>query len=323
MSLIVPVFNVEQFIEKALKSAVNQTMKNYEVIIVNDGSTDGSLEIVNKFVDQYDNFHLINQENAGLSAARNNGLKKAVGEYVVFLDSDDFLQPTYLEDLYNACVENNADISYCAHYLHFYDQGFRLYMPMTCRKAVFNKKTALRRLIRDTTLHYFAWNKCYKRSLFINNNIEFSDMYFEDIATTPKLFFYSQKVAVLSKPLYNYTKRKGSILRSMNVDKINDYIKAYAINRNFFEKNGVFDDYKCSFKIFGYRIMLCNYYSIFRIHFLCRNFKGIFNNFSNSNQSVSYFQGSNFTTFDGSPILPRPVQIPEDKSKKGANYVSQ
>lgn len=235
------------------------------------------------------------------------------------MDSDDFIEPTYLEDLYNACVQNNADISYCAHYLYFPQRNIRFYMPMTCRKAVFNKKTALRRLIRDVTIHYFAWNKCCKRSLFIENDIKFPNMYFEDIATTAKLFFYAEKVAILSKSLYNYTKRKGSILSSMDVKKINDYIKAYAINRNFLEKNNAFQDYKLSFMILGYRMMLCNYYSVFRIHFMRRNFKGMLKNLENSNKSISYFQGDDFKPFDGTPILPNPVIIPKDRKseKKG------
>lgn len=319
ISLIIPVYNVEEFLEKALNSAAKQTMKDYEVIIVNDGSTDGSLEIIKTFVEKYDNFYLINQKNVGLGEARNIGLKMAAGEYIVFMDSDDFIEPTYLEDLYNACVQNNADISYCAHYLYFPQRKIRFYMPMTSRKTVSNKKQALRRLIRDVTIHYFAWNKCYKRSLFIDNDIKFPNMYFEDIATTPKLFFYAEKVAILSKSLYNYTKRKGSILNSMDVKKINDYIKAYAINRNFLEKNNVFQDYKRSFIFFGYRMMICNYYSVFRIHFMHRNFKGMLKNLENSNRSISYFKGDNFKPFDGNPILPNPVVIPKDRKseKKG------
>ena len=318
LSLIIPVYNVEIFIEKALTSVENQTMKNFEVIIVNDGSTDKSLEVIQSFIKKHNHFHLINQKNSGLSAARNNGLKRARGDYVVFMDSDDFIEPTYLEDLYNACVKNNADVSYCAYYTHFHDINFRIYIPIISKSDVFAKKIALRRLIRDVSLHYFAWNKCFKRSLFYDNNIEFPDMYFEDIATTPRLFFYSNKVAILSKGLYNYTKRKGSILQSMNVNKINDYIKAYAINRNFLEKNNAFDDYKLSFKIFGYRMMLCNYYSIIRIHFICRNFKGFMKNIKNSNYSISYFQGDKFQVFnENSQILPKPIKMPKNKSKKG------
>ena len=113
ISLIIPVYNVQEYIEKALQSVVNQTFKDFEVIIVNDGSKDQSVEIVKKFIRKYDNFRLINQENQGLSGARNTGLKEAKGEYIAFIDSDDFIENNFLEELYNLAVDNDADISYC------------------------------------------------------------------------------------------------------------------------------------------------------------------------------------------------------------------
>ncbi len=316
ISVIIPVYNVEKYLRKALESAANQTFNNYEVIIINDGSTDKSLDIVLEFVKKYKNFYLVNQKNSGLSKARNIGIEISRGEYIAFLDSDDFIEPDYLETLYNACVKDNADIAYCGHFLYFHKINFKFYMPFTSRTVKLKKDKALKKLIRDITLHYFAWNKLYKKSLFKENNITFSDMYFEDIATTPKLFYYANKVSITSKALYNYTKRTGSILRSMNVKKINDYIRAYGCIRNFLEKNNDFEEYSKSFKMFGYRMMLCNYYSVFRIHILYKNFNGFIKNIKNSNNSVKYYKSKEFEIFDGEPILPCPITEPECKSKK-------
>lgn len=312
VSLIIPVFNVEAFLDKALTSAACQSFNDYEVIIVNDGSTDSSLTIISAYTARHKNFSFLSQKNSGLSAARNEGLKKAKGEYVVFLDSDDFLQPDFIEKMYNACKENDADICYCGHYLYMNNRRFRVYFPFTGKNNVLDNKAAMNRLLRDNTLHYFAWNKMYRRSLFTDNNIEFPDMYFEDIATTPRVAFFANKVAVLSKPLYNYTQRKGSILNTMNVKKVNDYILSFGILRNFLEKHKKFDEFKASFRYITIRSAICNYYSIIRLHILARNFKGMIKNIKRANLSMKYFTSKDFVPQDKVTLLD-PVLVPEKK----------
>lgn len=102
ISIVIPVYNVDMFLRKALQSVADQTFQNYEAIIVDDGSTDRCPEIIAKYVRKYSNFKSVRQENAGLSAARNTGLRLAQGEFIAFMDSDDYYQPTFLEDMYNA-----------------------------------------------------------------------------------------------------------------------------------------------------------------------------------------------------------------------------
>jgi glycosyltransferase involved in cell wall biosynthesis len=287
----------------------------YEVIVINDGSTDDCLDIIKRFVQSYDNFHCINQDNSGLSAARNNGLEKSCGEYISFLDGDDFVEPQFLELLYNACVKNGADISYCAHYKYFEKINKKFFVPFTCRTRVMPKQEAMKALIKDNCFRFFAWNKLYKRSILSEHKIHFPDMYFEDIATIPKTIYYCNRVAVLHKGLYNYIKRENSILGSMNVAKVNDYIRSYGSIRNFLEKQGDFDVYKPSYIYSGIRCMLCNYYSIIRLHFLSRNARGIWQNIRNSNRSISYFFGKRFEIYEGDPMIPYPVVPPENKRK--------
>ena len=120
ISLVMPVYNVEKYLKRALESVQTQTFKNFELIIVNDGSTDGSKAIAESFCEKNENFILINQENQGPSVARNTGLKVCKGDYIGFMDSDDYLEPEFLESLYTAATENDADIACC---------NFNLYYP--------------------------------------------------------------------------------------------------------------------------------------------------------------------------------------------------
>ena len=119
ISLIVPVYNVENYLERCLLSVENQTFENFEVIIVNDGSTDGSLRVIQRFLNRNMNFKLIDQENKGLGEARNVGIKNSCGRYVAFLDSDDFLEPNYLEKLYLSAIRTCADIVCCNFYFYY------------------------------------------------------------------------------------------------------------------------------------------------------------------------------------------------------------
>ncbi len=326
VSVIVSAYNVGSFLNKCLSSIARQTMdsRDFEVIVVNDGSTDGSCEIIEFYLERYDNFNLINQPNSGVSSTRNRGIEVAKGEYIVFVDGDDFLEPSYLQELYDLCIKTGADISYCGYYKYFPRRNMKFFVPFMPRTKVQDKEKALRSIIKDIFMRSFPWNKIYKRSLFLENGISFPDMYFEDIATMYKTFYYANKIAVLRKPLYNYTKHKSSMLSTMNVPKINDYINAYGEIRNFLEQHGEFENYRTSMLYEASRCKLCNYYSIIRIHWLARNFEGIIKNFKNSNKSLNYFSGDEFECSNDKQYLPYPVENPKQKRKnKKSNFVSQ
>ncbi|PQQ36525.1 hypothetical protein C6H68_19010 [Photorhabdus luminescens] len=113
VSIIIPAFNVEDIIENAINSVLNQTYKNTEIIIVNDGSTDGTMDVLNRLSEQYFNIEVFSQENRGISAARNVGLSKAKGDYVTFLDSDDSFEPSFIESVLRKNSETKSDITFC------------------------------------------------------------------------------------------------------------------------------------------------------------------------------------------------------------------
>ena len=119
ISIVIPVYNVERFLHKCLDTLEAQTYRNFEIIAVNDGSPDKCPEILREFEKKYENITVLDQENQGMSAARNAGMAVARGKYLCFVDSDDYVAPTYLEELYNAVTQNEADIACCYYYYHF------------------------------------------------------------------------------------------------------------------------------------------------------------------------------------------------------------
>lgn len=316
VSLIIPVYNVEKYLQKALHSVENQTFKSFEAIIVNDGSTDGSLNIINEFVERNSNFHLINQENAGLSAARNAGLSISKGEYIAFMDSDDYIHPDFLKSLYKAAVKNNADIACCNFNFYYPNSHLKIYMPFTCMPGIYSQSQALKKLILDMGLHFFAWNKLCKRSLFFENNIKFYDMYFEDIATSPRLFYHANKVVVLGRALYNYTYRETSILNTVNVRKINDFIRALGVMRNFFEKNNDYKKYKKRIWLYSQRVKFMSYFYTLQMHLDAMNFKGFMDNILSATKSIDYFTSDKYDNIDDDvPELPYFIKRPPKRIK--------
>lgn len=316
VSLIIPVYNVESYLRKSLDSAINQTLDDFEIIAVNDGSTDSSYEILKEYANKYDNFIVINKENGGLSDARNAGLKAAKGEYIAFLDSDDYLAPNFLETLYTMASDNNAEIACCNYKMYFPKSNIKITVPTIPESGVYSKEQALKKLILDYTVHYFSWNKLCKRSIFEENKIQFYDMYFEDISTSPRLFYNATKIAITTKPLYYYTQRPGSILNTMNVKKINDYTKALGVIRNYLEEKNDYKVYRSTFRHYAFRVRLVNYFSISRMHFQFKTFTGIINNIRINNKLINFYIDDNYKLENGIIKMPYLIMSPVKKSKK-------
>ena len=221
VSVIVPVYNVEKYLEKCLNSIVNQTYKNIEIILVNDGSTDNSLEIMKKFKQKDDRIILLEKENGGLSDARNYGLKKASGSYISFVDSDDFINEKMLEILVNNLIQYKADISMCQFKMFFYDTNKISYTTEN-NIICYNKKEALKKLLNsDETIGNHAWNKLYKKELF--DGVEYpKGKNFEDIGTTYKLFDKSKVIVYTDFMGYYYYQRENSITGNLNLKSLKD-----------------------------------------------------------------------------------------------------
>ena len=326
ISLIIPVYNVEKYLRRTLESVENQTFKNFEVIIVNDGSTDKSLEIIQEFVNKNNNFILVNQENSGVGAARNAGIKISRGIYIAFLDSDDFLEPNYLEKLYSAAIKTGSDIVCCNFYFYFESTKLKVYCPINTIPGVYSGEKALKKITSCIGTFAFLWNKIFKRKLFVNHKIEFYNMYFEDSATAPQLFFYANIVTFIPDVLYNYVMRDTSILHTMNARKINDFMKSLGIMRNFYEKKGIYKKYKRRMKGYAGRLNFIISYDLFMMHFKSANFKGLINNIKAIRKSIKHFMSDNYVPNpkENCPEPMYPVKDPGcDDNNKNKNKKSK
>jgi glycosyltransferase involved in cell wall biosynthesis len=317
ISLIIPVYNVEKYLRKALGSVENQTFKDLEVIIVNDGSTDNSIKIINEFASRNKNFIVINQHNKGLSEARNKGISISKGNYIAFMDSDDYIEKNFLEVLYENAIKREADIVCCNFNFYYPENELKIYMPLIPLPGIYTGTKALKKLILDISVHHFVWNKLYKRSLFIDKGVRFYDMYFEDIATSPRLFYYAKKVVLLGKALYNYTIRESSILGNINYKKINDFVSALGTIRNFLENKNVYKKYKNHIWVYSQKTKIVCYYYISQMHTKFSNFDGFLKNISAVNKSIDYFISGKYVPLENVniPYLICPVEQPVKKHK--------
>ncbi len=210
VSIIVAVYNIQDYLAPCLSSILSQTYPNIEIIIINDGSTDKSLKILKGYQKKYPRIKIITQKNSGLSAVRNRGLKSANGEYICFIDGDDYLDPNYIKHLVSAITKSKADISVC---------GFN--SVRGTNKTAFTPKSenlsglnaTIRLLVHQNNLDIVTWNKLYRTQLFLKNKITFPlGQLHEDNLTTYKLYSKSKKVAFIGQPLYYYCERSDSIM---------------------------------------------------------------------------------------------------------------
>ncbi len=210
VSVIVAVYNIEDYVEKCLESLAKQDYENFEVIIVDDGSTDKSPEICDGFSGREKRFRVVHKKNGGLSDARNVGIKEAKGELVCLVDGDDKVRENYVSELVSVLEEGEAEIAVC---------GFN--KERVEKKVVPGEQAAIDLLVAAENLNMVAWNKIYKKSLFIDNDIWYPvGKKYEDTLTTYKLLAAANKVAYTNKSLYIYNdSREGSIMNSSKVEE--------------------------------------------------------------------------------------------------------
>lgn len=225
VSVIVPIYNAERYIRRCLDSIRAQTFQNFEVIMINDGTTDSSADIAGEYtVDP--RFKLYNQDNRGVGYARNRGLEMASGEYVAFVDSDDAIVPEHLEKLYAAAAKEDADIVCCGYCCCDDEGGHLRTSKITKRRGVYSSEKLIGNIIRDISIRRYLWSKLWRRSLFISKGISFPCITFEDACIIPILFYNAKRIAVITDRTYIYTCRNSSITGLTAKSCIGDYITA-------------------------------------------------------------------------------------------------
>lgn len=221
ISVVVPVYNVEPYLPDCLESICRQTYRNVEIILVDDGSTDGCGDICDKYKVKDSRVRVIHKLNEGLSEARNTGLRNATGELVLFVDADDYIEKNMVEALYNVLKNTNSDIAACP-YRRFYTCDDLKSVNLSSEKKVYSGKEFLERVFlnKDKNIEFVAVNKLYKKNLFIENGIFYPyGKLYEDAFTTYKLIYFASKVVIIDTPLYNYRLRDASITRSSLSEK--------------------------------------------------------------------------------------------------------
>lgn len=238
VSIIVPVYNVEKYLSKCLDSLVNQTFSDLEIIVVNDGSTDNCKDIIEKYEKKYSNIiKVLNQSNQGLSDARNNGLKLATADYIMYVDSDDYINLDMVEKMYNKITKDNADVVICGN--NVVDEDYNIL------SSSYPDKNNYTDIIEQTIFgNMCAWNKIYKKSLICNNHLKFrSRVWYEDIDFSYKLLICSKKITFLKENLYNYLLRKDSIMNNKKANRNLELLLSFNEIIDYSKQNSVYEKF--------------------------------------------------------------------------------
>lgn len=232
ISVIIPVYNVEKYIEDLIKSLISQSFRDFEVIIVDDGSTDNSIQIAERMLESTDIIYkIVQQKNKGQSVARNEGIKYSTSEWIVIPDADDVLHPDYLKVLYETVITYNTDVAFCNFKL--IKDGTNMFTFDKSKKVVrlMNTFECMRRFVKGGWIG--PWSIIINRNFFINKNLWFDEesRYDEDLIFITKLICEVDRIYEIHANLYNYRKRADSVLNgSSKIRILNGYNRIFLLN---------------------------------------------------------------------------------------------
>ena len=255
ISIIIPVYNVEKYLRECLDSILNQTFQDFEIICVDDGSTDKSLEILQEYKKKDDRFVILQQRHSGAGSARNNGIRLAEGKYIQFLDSDDYFEPTLLEEMYNHAEKFDADLTVCSS-RKVDDEGnitetgspnFPINIDKVPMEQVFNRQDFKDEIF--CLLIPVVWNKLIKKSFLEENHLEFPPLkIYEDIAFMHSLVISAGRIAAFNKELVNYRfNRPGSLVSTRSSHTI-EAIKSCMYLGEFLKLRGFLPEYENAYR---------------------------------------------------------------------------
>lgn len=255
VSILVPVYNVEQYVGKCLDSLLAQTWPDIEIVLINDGSTDDSLKICEDYASRHDNIHIFSYPNSGISKTRNRALAHATGEFIMFVDSDDFIDPRMVEVMMDTLNRENLDLVQCGFRMDY--RFFTLYRPGSGRGS-WDGITALQMLAKGRKFNNYPWGKITRRSCF--DGVQFpEDMPgFEDTYTIFKSFANARRAGTIPNRFYHYVQRRGSLTNRMSLDTVYLMRKAYSYQEDYLKKR--FPDEQFSFDLAQYNtdmVIIC------------------------------------------------------------------
>lgn len=265
ISVIVPVYGVEKYITKCINSLLSQTYTNFEALIINDGTRDNSITIAKEIIKNDPRFKIIHKENGGLSSARNCGIDNASGDFICFLDSDDYLDKSFLAEALNSMIKNQLDIVVTGmEYVSPTGEVLNKFTPNI--KNYYHNDDVL---LSKNSINLSACNKLYKIEVFNQKRFRLN-IIFEDWELLPSLL-YKKKIGSVDLYLYKYVQRSGSIIYSYNQKYIDSFFIVMESQKQFLEKNNIFEKH-----LFNYQIAYINQFflrAIIYISSYSTNFK--------------------------------------------------
>lgn len=255
VSIIVPVYNMEKYLVDCLESLVNQTMNNIEIIIINDGSTDGSMGIIDTYQEKYpEKIRVYSQENSGQAVARNVGISLSKMEYIGFVDSDDIVDCEMFAAMYQMALQEDSDLVECDYMYCKEEDGKRIRMN---KYAKVMRKQNNRDLFMNPLVS--PWNKLFKASILKNNDIVFPEgLIYEDTAFYINCIPYINKMAYIDKEFVYHFQRQNSTQMKKDNLKVGDMLKVIKIIIQHYKDNDFWDEFHDELEYFCIRIMLCS-----------------------------------------------------------------
>lgn len=272
ISIIVPIYNVEKYLPKCIESILNQSFEDFELILINDGSKDNCSKICKEYAKKDSRIIIINKENTGVSDSRNKGIEIAKGEYIGFVDSDDYINPYMYEELINSCINNNSDISIIG-FTGIDKTGKELFTYIPNENSY-----KLSEILKAAN----PVNKLYKKKLFKDDGLRYKvNRFYEDLNLIPKLIIKADKISFVGKSTYYYLQREGSTTHSKD-DKILDNLWAYVDIKDYLECKNLYKEYEYEFMegVNYFKLFYANILYTYPFSFIFKNRKFICENFN-------------------------------------------
>lgn len=246
ISVVVPVYNAEKYVKRCADCLVNQTLKEIEIIFVNDGSSDNSYQMLLECEKKYSNVKVFTKENGGQGSARNLAIKHAVGEYLGFVDVDDFAQLNMFESMYKRAKEGNYDAVFCDHYeIKGKKKKYKKFCDVSSRGSIY--KNCL----------VSPWNKIIKRSVYLESGVIFPEgLIYEDTAWFANLIPFLKSVAKVDLPLFNHVVNENSTMTTKQEERTANIFPVMDSVVDFYVDNGLMEEYKSEVEYFYARILL-------------------------------------------------------------------
>ena len=250
VSVVVPIYNSEPFLDRCIKSVVDQSYKNIEIILVNDGSTDSSANLCDYYASIDKRIKVIHKTNGGLVSSRKTGLMHSTGDYVLYIDGDDWIETSLIEDYVNEAIKNDADLVISSHIVNL--EGNEEILVNSLPAGVYHKKDLLSKIypkmlytgkFSQFGIFSYAWGKLYKRDTLLTNQLNVSEEITmgEDALCLYPTLLKSKTLVILNKPLYHYRQRADSLIKTLRTVDVHKMQKVYSDLKKAFDDAGVLD----------------------------------------------------------------------------------